>query len=392
MLLSVSELNEYVRKSLAMDPFLQNISIKGEISNFRKYQSGHFYFTLKDDQSAIGCVMFQEYVSSLDSMPKDGMSVELRGSASLYAKTGQYQFYATKLQMAGIGELYTQFEQRKEKLRKLGLFDMSLKKPLPFLPSMVGVISSPSGAVIHDILQVAKIRNSNVSFCLFPAKVQGDGASSSVIRGIQYFNTQKNVDVIIIARGGGSFEDLFEFNSEDLAYAIRASELPIISAVGHETDYTISDFVADVRAATPSHAAELLLKDKTSLKNSILSIQKNLSFIVNRIFANYDNKLKYLHTNLEKQSPKEKILGFAGRLINSKEKMELLLQNQLQKLDSNLQNYQNILNLINPYTILGKGYSIIEKKRKIVDSITQLNLDDEISIRLKDGLVNARIK
>lgn len=392
MLLSVSELNEYVRKSLAIDPFLQNISIKGEISNFRKYSSGHFYFTLKDEQSAVSCVMFHEYNQTLSILPEDGMAVELRGSASLYSKTGQYQFYATRLQIAGVGELYLLFEKSKEKLRKLGLFDSSIKKTLPYLPKMVGVISSSSGAVIHDILQVAKERNANVSFCLYPSKVQGQGASLTVIKGIEYFNQAKNVECIIIARGGGSFEDLFEFNNEDLAFAIRASKIPVISAIGHETDFTIADFVADLRAATPSQAAERLIKDRKKLLDTVLSLKKELNHSIAQHCFILGKRIEILRSHLLKQSPIEKIKANQQRVLNDKEKLKLYSKNSLQKLEHNLQNLNTVLGLLRPENILKKGYAIVEKKNIVVDSITKLNQNDGITIQLMDGKAKARIE
>lgn len=392
MLLSVSELNEYVRKSLAMDPFIQNIRIKGEISNLKKYYSGHWYFTLKDDESAVNCVMFSQNNRELLIAPEDGMAVELKGSVSLYVKTGQYQFYATDMIVSGIGELFLRYEKLKDKLFKQGMFDEGHKKVLPLLPRMIGVVTSASGAVIHDILHVAEKRNSNIPICLYPAKVQGAGASEDIIRGIRYFNVHDTVDVIIIGRGGGSFEDLFEFNSEALAQEIYRSKKPIISAVGHETDYTIADFVADKRAATPSQAAEIAVIERSSLLVQLHQLTKQLSLTLHNHIAAYSHKLQALRARIASKSPRNHISIMENRLSMLRLKLRLSSIRCYEDWKHRLSMYQKSLQLLHPDSVLRKGYAIIEKNGLMMDSVQRLHINDRVQIRMHDGHLAARIE
>lgn len=252
--LKVSELNGYIKNIIDGDEMLANVYIKGEISNFKRHYSGHLYFTLKDETSLIKCVMFKSYTNYLNFEPKDGMSVVILGSVSVFERDGVYQVYAKGMEPEGVGALYKAYEKLKAKLSEEGLFDEAHKKPIPILPRAIGVVTSKTGAVIRDIINVTTRRLPNVNIILYPAAVQGEGAAQTIVNGIKYFNKAKNVDTIIIGRGGGSLEDLWPFNEEITARAIYESEIPIISAVGHETDFTIADFVADLRAPTPSAA------------------------------------------------------------------------------------------------------------------------------------------
>lgn len=389
MVLSVSELNEYVRKSLASDPIIQHISIKGEISNFKSYSSGHWYFTLKDDNAAISCVMFRQYNYIVDFIVEDGMAVELVGNVSLYAKTGQYQFYVENIIQSGVGLLFKKFEELKEKLFKEGLFDESIKKPLPLFAKKIGVISSKSGAVIHDIINVTRSRNNLVSILLYPSKVQGSGTAKNVIDGIDYFNKLKNVDVIIIARGGGSFEDLYEFNDESLARKVIVSEIPIISAVGHETDFTILDFVSDKRAATPSHAAEIAVVKYDALTNLIEQLYNKSDYYLNDRTTKYKSRINTCEVDLKNFG---KIFDlYRSRISNLEYNLSNNLKNIVMKNLNKVKLLEAKLDLLNPSYILEKGYAIIIKNNKVVSSANAISIGDSLNIKLKDGTIESSV-
>ncbi|MDY6072664.1 MAG: exodeoxyribonuclease VII large subunit [Eubacteriales bacterium] len=389
MVLSVSELNEYVRKSLASDPIIQHISIKGEISNFKSYSSGHWYFTLKDDNAAISCVMFRQYNYIVDFIVEDGMAVELVGNVSLYSKTGQYQFYVENIIQSGVGLLFKKFEELKDKLFKEGLFDESIKKPLPLFAKKIGVISSRSGAVIHDIINVTLSRNNLVSILLYPSKVQGSGTAKNVIDGIDYFNKLKNVDVIIVARGGGSFEDLYEFNDESLARKVRSSEIPIISAVGHETDFTILDFVSDKRAATPSHAAEIAVVKYDALINLIEQLYNKADYYLNDRTTKYKSRINTCGVDLKNFG---KIFDlYRSRISNLEYNLSNNLKNIVMKNLNNVKLLEAKLDLLNPSYILEKGYTIITKDNKVVSSANAISIGDSLNIKLKDGAIESSV-
>lgn len=389
MVLSVSELNEYVRKSLASDPIIQHISIKGEISNFKSYSSGHWYFTLKDDNAAISCVMFSQYNYIVDFVVEDGLAVELVGNVSLYSKTGQYQFYVESIVQSGVGLLFKKFEELKEKLFKEGLFDESIKKPLPLFAKKIGVISSRSGAVIHDIINVTRSRNNLVSILLYPSKVQGSGTAKNVIEGIDYFNKLKNVDVIIIARGGGSFEDLYEFNDESLARKVRISEIPIISAVGHETDFTILDFVSDKRAATPSHAAEIAVVKHDALINIIEQLYNKADYYLNDRITKYKSRINACAIDLKNFG---KIFDlYRSRISNLEYNLLNNIKNRVMENLNKVKLLETKLDLLNPSYILEKGYAIIIKDNKVVSSTNAISIGDNLNIKLKDGAIASSV-
>lgn len=274
MAISVSELNSYIKKKFENDEYLENVLIKGEISNFKNHYTGHMYFTLKDENSLIKCIMFKSYAQRLDFMPKDGMKVFLVGSVSVFERDGVYQIYAKAMQEDGVGVLYKKYEELKQRLQLEGYFDEDHKQKIPKMPKTVGVLTSQTGSVIRDIINVSTRRNPNVYIKLFPVPVQGEGAAEKIAEGIRLMNENKMADVLILARGGGSLEDLWPFNEEIVAHAIYNSEIPIISAVGHETDFTISDFTADLRAPTPSAAAELAVPDIYEIQQKIRNISK----------------------------------------------------------------------------------------------------------------------
>lgn len=390
MTLSVSELNEYVRKSLASDPIIQNVTVKGEISNFKSYASGHWYFTLKDADASISCVMFSQYNCNLDFMLTDGMAVELIGNISLYVKTGQYQFYIKSASKSGQGALYKQFEELKSKLIKEGLFDESLKKQLPLFAKCIGVISSGSGAVIHDIINVATMRNALVSVLLYPSKVQGSGTAENVIEGIEYFNSAKNVDLIIVARGGGSFEDLFEFNNEKLARVARKSSLPIISAIGHETDFTILDFVSDVRAATPSQAAEIAVIQQKYLLNQLNEFNNRANKVLQDIIQNYKNRLE--RCRLVLIALLASIDSYSLKLNNLQNKINLIFSKTVLEKKMKLRILSSKIEVLNPEYVINRGYAVIIKDGHLISNIHNISINDILTVKLSDGEIVTSVK
>ena len=391
MATSVTDLNLYIKEKIAGDEALNAVIVKGEISNFKEHYTGHFYFTLKDDKSLIKCVMFKSYAERINFKPKDGMKVIVFGAVSVFERDGIYQIYAKALEQQGVGDLYAAFEKLKSDLEKEGLFDVSHKKKIPLMPKVIGVLSSETGAVIRDIINVSTRRNPNCYIRLLPVPVQGPGAAKEIVKGIKTMNEEKLADVIILARGGGSLEDLWPFNEEIVARAIYNSEIPIISAVGHETDFTIADFVSDLRAPTPSAAAELANPDIYEIKNKIntlnerarLSLKKKLELM----------KMKY------------------NNLINSKVLSDPIqnMQNNYLRLDGFIKQMENAINLkqkdaektfnglvlkldaLSPLKTMTRGFSIIEKDGQIVKSSKDLNVDDEIIVKFIDGSRNAKI-
>ena len=282
MAISVTDLNKYVKNKIADDEYLNNILVKGEISNFKHHYTGHMYFTLKDENSLIKCIMFKSYAQKLNFEPKDGMKVYIFGTVSVFERDGIYQIYAKAMEQDGVGDLYTKYQKLKNELEEKGLFDENHKKKIPIMPKIIGVLTSQTGSVIRDIINVSTRRNPNVYIRLFPVPVQGEGAAEKIAYGIDYMNKNKLADVLILARGGGSLEDLWPFNEEIVAKSIYDSEIPIISAVGHETDFSISDFVADLRAPTPSAAAELAVPDIYEVKQKINSYENRMKLSLNK--------------------------------------------------------------------------------------------------------------
>ena len=293
MAISVTDLNKYVKNKIADDEYLNNILVKGEISNFKHHYTGHMYFTLKDENSLIKCIMFKSYAQKLNFEPKDGMKVYIFGTVSVFERDGIYQIYAKAMEQDGLGDLYTKYQKLKNELEEKGLFDENHKKKIPIMPKIIGVLTSQTGSVIRDIINVSTRRNPNVYIRLFPVPVQGEGATEKIAYGIDYMNKNKLADVLILARGGGSLEDLWPFNEEIVAKSIYDSEIPIISAVGHETDFSISDFVADLRAPTPSAAAELAVPDIYEVKQKINSYENRMKLSLNK-------KLEILKLRYEK--------------------------------------------------------------------------------------------
>lgn len=389
--ISVSELNRYIKDRVAEDEFLNSVFVKGEISNFKHHYTGHMYFTLKDESSLIKCVMFKSSTATLNFTPKDGMKVLVLGSVAVYERDGVYQIYCKAMQEDGMGSLYKAYEELKSKLEKEGLFDESHKKKIPFMPKIIGVLTSNTGAVIRDIINVSTRRNPNVYIRLLPVPVQGTGAGEKIAKAIRTMNEKQLADVIIVARGGGSIEDLWPFNEEIVARAIYESDIPVISAVGHETDFTIADFVADLRAPTPSAAAELAVTDISKLEQNILLFQRRLKLALSR-------KTEFMRLRYEKclnsrvfKEPLQKINEYYIRIDNLVKQLE---NSSIKKLkDSKLEATKLItrLDTLSPLKTLTRGYCIAEIDGKVITSAKTLKKNMEIDIRFQDGNVNAKI-
>ena len=391
-ILSVNEVNNYLKRIIDNDFILSNLSVKGEISNLKYHSSGHIYFTLKDSSSKINCVMFKGKAMFLNFKLEEGMSVVVKGRVSVYPATGNVQIYCDEIEQEGQGKLYVMFEKLKEKLNNEGYFDEENKKTIPRYPNRIGIVTSETGAAVRDIINVSRRRNKMIDLVLYPAQVQGEGAYKDVIKGIEYFNKANSVDVIIIGRGGGSIEELWNFNEEKLAMAIFKSKIPIISAVGHEVDYTISDFVSDMRAATPSQAAEIAVPLEEEMKNNILLVKQRMDNIIQNIFEIEKSKIDSLSKMLKLNSPMIKIVNCYSEVDNLK---NLLNRNIKVKIDSEkqkLDKYNRLLMANNPVKLIGKGYAIIEDNDGIISSKDKLKQEKEINITLKDGKVTGNFK
>ena len=388
--ISVTDLNKYIKDKIAGDEALANVLVKGEISNFKNHYTGHMYFTLKDENSLIKCIMFKTYAGNLKFMPKDGMKVMVFGTVSVFERDGVYQIYCKAMQEDGMGSLYTAYEELKAKLEKEGLFAQEHKKKIPVMPKCIGVLTSNTGSVIRDIINVSTRRNPNVYIKLLPVPVQGEGAGVKIANAIKTMNEHKLADIIIVARGGGSLEDLWPFNEEVVARAIYESELPVISAVGHETDFTIADFVADLRAPTPSAAAELAVPN-------ISDVVLKLNSYNNRYKLALKKKIELMRLRYEKcmsqrvfKEPLQKI-NERYILIDMKIKS---MQNSISGIykDKKGQAMELIakLDALSPLKTLTRGYSIAELNGKVVKSANDIKKDDELELRFHDG--NTKVK
>lgn len=391
-ILSVSEATRYIKRVLTSDPILYSIRVKGEISNFKFHSSGHMYFSLKDDQSKMNCVMFRTNCEGLKFYPEEGMDVVVKGHISVYERDGQYQLYASEMEPAGIGALFLAFQQLKNRLEKEGLFDKEKKKPLPYLPQKIGVITSPAGAAIRDIVSVIRRRFQNVEVYVFPVLVQGENASESIVKAIETANCFNDIDVIILGRGGGSIEELWAFNEEAVARAIYKSTIPIVSAVGHETDYSIADFVADLRAPTPSAAAELVVPDLNNLKRNIQNIKNRLSFAMDTKLSEGRSRLNYIENSYAFKYP-------MNYVYNQKQNIDGLLEDLVKSIDNivvgNRKEIKSIgerLNALSPLSVFTRGYSIVkDQDNVIVKSVEQVKEDDLINIDLMDGEIECKV-
>lgn len=394
LVLSVSQLNRYIKMNFDADENLANIFISGEISNFTNhYRTGHLYFTLKDDSAAVRAVMFNSSAKRLKFMPEDGMKVIARGRVSVYEASGQYQLYVDDMQPDGVGALNLAYEQLKEKLQKEGLFSELHKKPLPPYPEKVGVITSPTGAAVRDIINVLGRRFPYAEIVFCPVLVQGDGAHLQLTDAVNLFNSERAADVIIIGRGGGSIEDLWEFNDEGLARAVYNSDIPVISAVGHETDFTICDFVADMRAPTPSAAAELAVPDANELQYALSALKNRMFLNVSSGIADRRSRLEYLTSKEALKSPDEMLLNRSQRLDTAFSKMLSSYENRIGGKKVEFISAATALSKLDPMSVLMRGFAFVsDKNGKNVYSSQALAKGDKINVRFHDGSAVCEVK
>jgi exodeoxyribonuclease VII large subunit len=390
--ISVSELNEYVRLKLAGDPLLRDVEVTGEISGYRRHVSGHRYFQLKDEGARVQCVMFRQQAMGLDFSPQDGMRVTVRASASLFVRDGSYQLYVNSMRQEGAGGLYEQFEALKRRLSAEGLFDPARKREIPFNPRTIGVATSKTGAAVRDIIRVAKRRNPAVSILIAPCAVQGDGAAGEIVRAIRRLNEDGRAEVLLVGRGGGSMEDLWPFNEEKVARAIAASKIPVISCVGHEIDFTIADFVADMRAATPSMAAELAVPVAAELREGIEALSARLSRALTASQALRRARLEKILASRAFSDPEGFLLerrrnelnGLAGRLESAG---TARMNEEKTKLDGLVRT----LAAVSPGAVLQRGYAAIRKDGAYAARAKELGRGDDIEIIMADGIRRASI-
>ena len=385
---SITELNRMVKNALQHN--FEIMWIKGEISNFISAASGHWYFSLKDSQAQVRCAMFRGSNNKIDWVPKNGDLIEARVQVGLYEARGEYQLNIEYIQLAGMGALFEKFNQLKNKLESLGLFDVNSKKPIATHPSSIGVITSPDGAVIKDVISTLRRRNKSVSIIVYPTLVQGEAAPEGIIKAINIANIRNEVDTIILCRGGGSIEDLWAFNSEALAFEIFNSSIPIISAVGHQTDFTISDFVSDIRAATPTGAAELISE---SLEQTVIQIEtykKIMSDIINERLQSLSQKIDILEKRLV--SPSEKLLMQLEVTTNLRKRLKFNFEKKLESYKNKINSLEQNLFHLNPNSILSRGYSIIfDQNKNIINSSSKVTSDDKINIKFHHGNAQAKI-
>lgn len=394
LVLSVSQLNRYIKMNFDADENLANIFISGEISNFTNhYRTGHLYFTLKDDSAAVRAVMFNSSAKRLKFMPEDGMKVIARGRVSVYEASGQYQLYVDDMQPDGVGALNLAYEQLKEKLQKEGLFSELHKKPLPPYPEKVGVITSPTGAAVRDIINVLGRRFPYAEIVFCPVLVQGEGAHLQLTDAVNLFNSERAADVIIIGRGGGSIEDLWEFNDEGLARAVYNSDIPVISAVGHETDFTICDFVADMRAPTPSAAAELAVPDSNELQYALSALKNRMLLNVSSGIADRRSRLEYLTSKGALKSPDEMLSNRSQRLDTAFSKMLSSYENRIGGKKVEFISAATALSKLDPMSVLMRGFAFVsDKNGKNVYSSQALAKGDKINVRFHDGSAVCEVK
>ncbi len=395
---AVYEVTKYIRQKLDRDEVLRDVYVKGEISNLRQPTSGHLYFTLKDERSELRCVMFREKNRKLKSIPVDGTSVIARGRISVYERQGKYQLYVDDIQEEGIGALYRAFEQLKKKLKEEGLFDAAYKKPIPGFPRRIGVITSSTGAAIRDVLNITRRRFPHVHILLAPVAVQGEEAAPQIVNAIRLMNRvnaeQMKIDVLVVGRGGGSIEELWAFNEEAVARAISSSEIPVISAVGHETDFTIADFVADLRAATPSEAAELAVPDKREIENNLSSLKLRMQQNAFKAIEYHRKQLESIERNILFRTPMEKINQYRQTVDEIKRSITAEITHLIALHKKSLQALTGKLDALSPHAILERGYSICSRlpEGKIVRSVRDIAIGDALRILFSDGEAVSEVK
>lgn len=390
--LSITQINEYIRGRLDTDPMLSNVAVRGEISNYKLYPSGHHYFTLKDESSALKCVMFKGNALRLRFRPENGMKIIAIGKISVYPRDGAYQLYCTAMAMDGIGDLHAAFEALKKKLAAQGLFDPAHKKPIPQFPGTIGIVTSSAGAAVHDMLRILKKRYPLTRVRLLPVRVQGVEAPGEIAAAIRYANHYRLADLLIVGRGGGSIEDLWAFNDELVAHAIFESRIPVISAVGHEPDVTISDYVADLRAATPSNAAELAVPDRQALEQTLDAMSSAMATALNRQIKSARQHLNVLSASPALRSP-------TGYLENRRKMVELLknrlISAEINTINRSKQRYIALtskLDAMSPLKVLTRGYAMAQTADgSVLRSVGQVDLGERITVSLNDGKLSATV-
>lgn len=391
--MSVTDLNAYIKRNFDHDFILSNVTVLGEISNFKAHTSGHLYFSLKDENAKVNCVMFRTDAGSLTKLPKDGAKVLISGRVSVYTKEGSYQLYANKLEEVGLGELYKEFEENKEKLQKEGLFRAERKKILPIYPQKVAVVTSSTGAAVQDIINVARRRNKTIELLIYPTLVQGADARKSIIGSLKTIYKRTDIDVIILARGGGSFEDLSCFNDLELAYTIAESQKPIVTGIGHEVDFTIADFVADVRCATPSQAAEVVIP---SFEESLRAVEE----LKNRLANAYRQRLRLdrailtsYRERLAKNHPKSILANSFLEIDQKRNRLDGIIMQKIERERERLEASYSLLKAHNPLNILDKGYALVfDEEHRLIRDSNVLMKQNRISIRLKNGEIGMEVR
>lgn len=390
--LKVGEVNNYIKRIFAGDMILSNIQIEGEISNFKSHYSGHMYFSLKDDKGKIRCVFFKSDNENMDINIQNGDKVVASGYISVYEKEGDYQLYIRSLKAVGLGDLFKAFEELKKKLESEGLFKEENKKPLPHMPKKIGVVTSATGAAIRDIITIIRRRHPACEILIYPALVQGPNAPRDIIKGLIYLDNRVDIDLIIVGRGGGSLEELFAFNDEELARTIYGLKTPVISAVGHETDFTISDFVADLRAATPSAAAELAVPNLMDLKRQLIGKYNHLLSNYNQWIISNKKEMQILSGELKFNSPVLKLKDRRQEVDNLIRDIIYEMDKKLNNEHKKLMNLKHDLSILNPSIGLDSGYGIIlDEKGHLIRSIEGVSLNDNIQIMMKDGKINTKV-
>ena len=389
--LTVSQLNEYVRRMFQMDPMLRAIELKGEISNLKFHQSGALFFTMKDENASISCVRYSGDVDGLQAMPFEGMRAVASGSVALYVRGGQCQFVVKRMRAQGVGVLYERLQMLKEKLGREGLFEPERKRALPPYPDTIGVVSSPTGAVIHDILNVSLRRNPDAHILLCPVRVQGIGADEEVVEAIHLLERLEHVSVIIVARGGGSMEDLWTFNEERIVRAVAMCKKPIVSAVGHETDVTLCDLAADLRAPTPSAAAECVVPVRDEMLNRIEIMRRQMQESARNVVAERQNALKLAQIKLSANHPSLTIRRQEERLAQRMDALLRAAERQIQNRQTRLKTQTAALELLSPYAALKRGYAIVQNAGRAISKAGGLCVGDEVTVRFADGVIHAEV-
>lgn len=388
--LDISEANSYIKRILTNDPILYNLRVKGEVSNFKVHSSGNVYLSLKDEKSKLNCIIFRSnYDKSLNL--DNGVKIIASGYISVYERDGAYQLYINEVEIEGIGNLYIEFNKLKEKLKKEGLFDTKYKKEIPKMPKAIGIVTSPTGAVIKDIINVTKRRFPKVDIKLYPVNVQGEKSAVDICEGIEFFNKMENVDTIIVGRGGGSLEELWSFNEEIVAREVFKSKIPIISAVGHETDFTICDFVSDMRAPTPSAAAEIATPDLSQIYYRLDNIRNRMNRSLNNQVILDNEKLVNTFDKINNYMKNYIIRDKVIQIDQIYDKINFRLEQNLETSKEKLSKKAAILHNLSPLATISRGYSIVEKNNQVINSIEEVDINEDINITLKDGSLECNI-